>query len=66
MIGLRVSDYDIIQIFEDSILKLMDSVLIVLKKSKNVYLGFIIANQTVVMATSVYRFYISHPMNSEK
>jgi len=64
MLGLKGSDNEIIQIFEESIMKLIESIKNTLKRSKNVFLAFMIANQSIVMATSVYRFYLSHKMDS--
>ena len=66
MLGLSSSDINIIEIFENCISKMLDSVENILKKSKNIYLGHIIATQTSVLATSVYRYYLSHPMDSKK
>jgi hypothetical protein len=66
MIGLKSGDNDIIQIFEESIIKMLEAIMNVLKKSKNIYLAYIIGNQTAVLATSVYRFYLSHPMDDKK
>lgn len=66
MIGLRSSDSDTIKLFEDCILKMLESSLNVLKKSKNIYLAYIITNQISVLASSVYRFYLSHKMDNKK
>ena len=44
MLGLKGSDIDVIETFEICILKMLDSIENVLKKSKNVYLGYIICS----------------------
>ena len=39
MLGIKSSNIDIIELFEDSILKLLDSIENIIKKSKNVYIA---------------------------
>lgn len=44
MLGLKSSNIDIIELFEDSILKLLDSIENIIKKNKNVYVAYIISS----------------------
>lgn len=62
MISLKTSDQDTIDIFEECILKMLESIEHVLKKDKNTYMGYLIATQAAMFASCIYRFYISHPI----
>ena len=44
MIGLKASDIQVIETFEICILMMLDSLENVLKRSKNIYLGFVICS----------------------
>ena len=43
MLGIKSSNIDIIELFEDSILKLLDSIENIIKKSKNVYIAYVLS-----------------------
>ena len=43
MLGMKSSNIDIIELFEDSILKLLDSIENIIKKSKNVYIAYVLS-----------------------
>ena len=43
MLGITSSNIDIIELFEDSILKLLDSIENIIKKSKNVYIAYVLS-----------------------
>ena len=43
MLGIKSSNIDIIELFEDSILKLLDSIENIINKSKNVYIAYVLS-----------------------
>jgi len=59
MISPKASDQDTIEILENSILTMLESIYHVLKKENNTYMSYLIATQAAMFASCIYRFYIS-------